>query len=108
MKALQTNLPETGAELSIKEMFQNRERDFLSRYGTLSLKATRRSPETTVCNIRTPFQLDRDRIVYSNSFRRLKYKTQVFLSPLGIITGPGSPIPWRWRKSPETLPGPCA
>ena len=34
-------------------------------------------------NIRTPFQLDRDRIVYSNAFRRLKYKTQVFLSPLG-------------------------
>ena len=35
------------------------------------------------CSIRTPYQLDRDRIVYSNAFRRLKHKTQVFLSPLG-------------------------
>jgi len=33
--------------------------------------------------VRTAFQLDRDRIVYSNAFRRLKHKTQVFLSPLG-------------------------
>jgi dGTPase len=83
MKALQKNLSDTGSGLSIKEIFQNRERDFLSTYGTPSHKATRRFPETTVCNIRTPFQMDRDRIVYSNSFRRLKYKTQVFLSPLG-------------------------
>lgn len=36
------------------------------------------------CPIRTPFQRDRDRIVYSNAFRRLKYKTQVFLTPLGL------------------------
>jgi len=35
------------------------------------------------CPVRTAFQLDRDRIVYSNGFRRLKHKTQVFLSPLG-------------------------
>jgi dGTPase len=35
------------------------------------------------CPIRTKFQRDRDRIVYSNAFRRLKHKTQVFLSPLG-------------------------
>jgi dGTPase len=83
MKALQKNLSEPGAELSIKAIFQNRELEFLSRYGTPSLQATRRLPETSACNIRTPFQLDRDRIVYSNSFRRLKYKTQVFLSPLG-------------------------
>ncbi len=83
MKALQkkTGCPET--DLSIKTIFQNRELAFLSRYGTPSQQATRRRSEKTICNIRTPFQLDRDRIVYSNSFRRLKYKTQVFLSPLG-------------------------
>jgi dGTPase len=39
--------------------------------------------EEQSCPIRTVFQQDRDRIVYSNAFRRLKYKTQVFLSPLG-------------------------
>jgi dGTPase len=55
----------------------------LSTYGTLSSTAKRRGNEETTCNIRTPFQLDRDRIVYSNAFRRLKHKTQVFLSPLG-------------------------
>jgi dGTPase len=83
MKAISQKLPEDPRDLSIRERFQNREQDFLSRYGTPSRQTTRRFPETTTCSIRTPFQLDRDRIVYSNSFRRLKYKTQVFLSPLG-------------------------
>ncbi len=69
--------------LSIREQFQIREKSFISEYGTLSANATRRKEEEHICNIRTPFQLDRDRIVYSNSFRRLKYKTQVCLSPLG-------------------------
>ncbi len=69
--------------LSIRERFQIREESFLSKYGTLSTTTHRRKQEDHACNIRTPFQLDRDRIVYSNSFRRLKYKTQVFLSPLG-------------------------
>ena len=67
----------------IREIFQQREKSFLSGYGTPSTTASRNFEETSECNIRTPFQLDRDRIVYSNSFRRLKYKTQVFLSPLG-------------------------
>ena len=35
------------------------------------------------CPIRTAFQRDRDRIIYSNAFRRLKHKTQVFVAPLG-------------------------
>ncbi|MCK5349766.1 MAG: deoxyguanosinetriphosphate triphosphohydrolase, partial [Desulfobacula sp.] len=69
--------------LCIREQFQIREKNFLSVYGALSANAKRRHNEENPCNIRTPFQLDRDRIVYSNSFRRLKYKTQVFLSPLG-------------------------
>jgi len=67
----------------IREQFQIREKNFLSTYGTLSSTAKRRGNEEITCNIRTPFQLDRDRIVYSNAFRRLKHKTQVFLSPLG-------------------------
>ena len=47
-----------------------------------SKSAGRKHPEEP-CPIRTAFQRDRDRIVYSNAFRRLKHKTQVFLSPLG-------------------------
>ncbi|MBU8910948.1 MAG: deoxyguanosinetriphosphate triphosphohydrolase [Desulfobacterales bacterium] len=69
--------------LCIREQFQIREKKFLSEYGTLSANAKRRNEKENICNIRTPFQLDRDSIVYSNSFRRLKQKTQVFLSPLG-------------------------
>ncbi len=69
--------------LCIREEFQTREKSFLSEYGTLSASAKRRNEAENICNIRTPYQLDRDSIVYSNSFRRLKYKTQVFLSPLG-------------------------
>lgn len=67
----------------VRERFQIREKSFLSELGALSTHAKRRNEETNICNIRTPFQLDRDRIVYSNAFRRLKHKTQVFLSPLG-------------------------
>ncbi|NOX32902.1 MAG: deoxyguanosinetriphosphate triphosphohydrolase [Deltaproteobacteria bacterium] len=72
-----------GKNLCIREQFQIREKSFLSKYGTLSADARRRNNDENTCNIRTPFQLDRDSIVYSNSFRRLKHKTQVFLSPLG-------------------------
>lgn len=80
MKALEKS---QGSPSCIREIFQQREQNFLSEYGTPSAFAERRRPEIDVCNIRTPFQMDRDRIVYSNAFRRLKYKTQVFLSPLG-------------------------
>lgn len=69
--------------LCIREKFEIREQSFLSDYGTKSSRAVRRHDEKILCNIRTSFQLDRDRIVYSNAFRRLKHKTQVFLSPLG-------------------------
>ncbi|MBU1340970.1 MAG: deoxyguanosinetriphosphate triphosphohydrolase [Proteobacteria bacterium] len=82
-KNIYTSLDPLDKNLCIREQFQIREQSFLSEYGTLSTNANRRNKEENTCNIRTPYQLDRDRIVYSNSFRRLKYKTQVFLSPLG-------------------------
>ncbi|HKK90710.1 MAG TPA: deoxyguanosinetriphosphate triphosphohydrolase [Desulfobacteraceae bacterium] len=68
---------------SICETYQAREGNFISKYGCLSSKTEGRVRVEPDCKLRTPFQLDRDRIVYSNSFRRLKHKTQVFLSPLG-------------------------
>ncbi len=69
--------------LSIRQAYQTREEGFLSRFACPSVKTKGRKKEEAACSMRTPFQIDRDRIVYSNAFRRLKYKTQVFLSPLG-------------------------
>jgi dGTPase len=54
----------------------------LSPLAARSYPAQRRVPETD-CGLRTPLQRDRDRIVHSKAFRRLKHKTQVFVSPEG-------------------------
>ena len=68
--------------MSIREDFEKREASFISPYGCLSSASRGRKVDEDPCPIRTAFQRDRDRIVYCNAFRRLKYKTQVFLSPL--------------------------
>jgi len=69
--------------MTIRQLFQKREDSFISPYGCRSDQTKGRTVKESACPIRTPFQRDRDRIVYSNAFRRLKHKTQVFLSPLG-------------------------
>jgi dGTPase len=69
--------------MSIREEFEKREQNFMSPFGCLSSATRGREKGEKSCPVRTAFQLDRDRIVYSNGFRRLKHKTQVFLSPLG-------------------------
>ncbi|MHC5098689.1 deoxyguanosinetriphosphate triphosphohydrolase [Peptoniphilus genitalis] len=52
-------------------------------YATFADSCLGRKKEEEKCNIRTEFQRDRDRIIHSKSFRRLKHKTQVFISPEG-------------------------
>lgn len=68
---------------SIREQFEQREGSFIAPWGMLSAHSKGRAMQESPCPIRTVYQQDRDRIVYSNAFRRLKHKTQVFLSPLG-------------------------
>jgi len=69
--------------MSIREDFEKREEGFIAPFGCLSAKSLGRQRDEKACSVRTAFQLDRDRIVYSSAFRRLKRKTQVFLSPMG-------------------------
>lgn len=69
--------------MSIREETEAWEREYMSPYACLSSESRGRANHEASCPIRTEFQKDRDRIVYCNAFRRLKHKTQVFLSPLG-------------------------
>jgi len=59
------------------------EKKILSEYAQLSNNTKGRLKDEEKCDIRTEYQRDRDRIIYSKAFRRLKHKTQVFLSPEG-------------------------
>src|SRR3989338_8620351 len=67
---------------SIREQLEKMEKAALCPQAALSSHSGRGRPETA-CSFRTAFQKDRDKIIHSKSFRRLKHKTQVFLSPLG-------------------------
>ena len=69
--------------MTIREQTQEIERRTLSRYATLSVNSRGRCRPEEEDPIRPCFQRDRDRILHSKAFRRLKQKTQVFLSPEG-------------------------
>lgn len=69
--------------MTLRERMQERERATLSPLACLSAEGRGRARPEEECDIRTPFQRDTDRIVYSKAFRRLKHKTQVFLQPEG-------------------------
>ncbi len=67
----------------IREKKEKAEYDNLSPFAAKSAQSKGREIPEESCDIRTCFQRDRDRILHSKSFRRLKHKTQVFLAPTG-------------------------
>ena len=69
--------------MTIREQIEEMERETLSPYAALSASSKGRDVEEPQCDIRPVYQRDRDRILHSKSFRRLKNKTQVFLAPKG-------------------------
>lgn len=69
--------------MNYREIIEKAEEKILSSNAQLSRKSKGRLVFEEACNIRTCFQRDRDRILHSKSFRRLKLKTQVYLSPEG-------------------------
>lgn len=71
------------AEKNICDVFLERERDNLSEFAFLTRDTRGRAHPYVPCKNRTEFQRDRDKIIHSQSFRRLMNKTQVFLAPTG-------------------------
>lgn len=69
--------------MTIRTLTEEKERRTLSPLAALSAESRGRAIPEEECPIRTAFQRDRDRIIHSKAFRRLKHKTQVFLAPTG-------------------------
>lgn len=69
--------------MTIRENMEQWEREYLSPYASHSADSKGRVKQEEECDIRPVFQRDRDRIIHCKAFRRLKDKTQVFLTPEG-------------------------
>ena len=69
--------------MTIRESTEQWEQEYLSPYAAFSVNSRGRDVREEPCDIRPVYQRDRDRILHCKSFRRLKHKTQVFLTPRG-------------------------
>ena len=77
------NAETTSRPLTVREELEQSERSRLAPFAAFSSTSRGRLQPENECPFRMAFQHDRDRIIHSKSFRRLKYKTQVFLAPSG-------------------------
>src|SRR5216117_276649 len=78
-------MPETAGQVAhaFESRVREQEEHSLSPLALRSYETRGRDVEEAPCSVRTPFQRDRDRLVHSKPFRRLKGKTQVFIDPQG-------------------------
>ena len=67
----------------LREKQEKTEDLILGPFAAKSSETKGRQREEEKCDIRTDFQRDRDRIIHCKAFRRMKHKTQVFISPEG-------------------------
>ena len=91
--------------MNVRERLEQQEYLLLAPWASHAAESRGRSVPDDPCDLRTVFQRDRDRIIHCKSFRRLKFKTQVFLSPEGDhyrtrLTHSGA-------QHPETPEGEC-
>lgn len=69
--------------MDIRVISENNEELVLGRYAFFTKNTAGRLREEAPCSVRTAYQRDRDRIIHSKAFRRMKHKTQVFMIPEG-------------------------
>ncbi|HHY14409.1 MAG TPA: deoxyguanosinetriphosphate triphosphohydrolase [Thermoanaerobacterales bacterium] len=67
--------------MDIRERSEHFELEYLFKYASKSINSKGRLKSEKKCDVRTDYQRDRDRIIHAKAFRRLKYKTQVFIFP---------------------------
>lgn len=86
--------------MTIREQIEKREQEILSPFACLSINSRGRDYDEPQCDIRPVFQRDRDRILHSKAFRRLKIRHRCFLRQRAIITAHVCRIRLRCRRMP--------